>query len=174
MPMQPTLQTDRLILRPRTTDDFDGCVEMDSNPEVTRYLPKRWNTPQEHAALLKEWLARSHPAGLGYWSIFAKDNPTEFLGWVHLLPVEGDDTATEIGWRLKHSVWGRGYASEAAGAILEYAFGTVGSRRVVAATHSENARSQRVIERLGLTHVSDFLYDGKIPSSLYEITCTTF
>ncbi len=168
--MLPTIETDRLILRPRTASDLDACIEMDSDPEVTRYLPKKWDTPEQYAVLMNEWIARPHPAGLGYWSIFAKDNPADFLGWTHLLGVEGDDTATEIGWRLRHSAWGHGYATEAARAILGYAFGTVGSRRVIAATHAENIRSKRVVERLGLKFVADFLYDGKIPSSSYEIT----
>jgi RimJ/RimL family protein N-acetyltransferase len=168
--MLPTITTDRLILRLRTATDLDACVAMDSDPEVTRYLPKMWDTPEEHATMLKEWIARSHPAGLGYWSIFPKDNPAEVLGWAHLLPLEGDGTATEIGWRLKRSAWGKGYATEAARAILDHAFGTVGSRRVVAATHSENKRSKRVVERLGFKYVADFLYEGKIPSSSYEIT----
>ncbi len=150
--------------------DFEMCMEMDNDPEVTRYLPKMWNTPEEHAALLKEWIVRSHSAGLGYWSVFPKDRPEDFLGWVHLLPVEDDDNATEIGWRFKRPAWGKGYATEAAGAVLRYAFEAVGSRRVVAATHSENDRSKRVIERLGLKYVADFIYGGKIPSSFYEIT----
>ncbi len=163
-------ETDRLILRPRTMDDLDACVEMDADPEVIRFIPVVWNGPAAHAEFLKERVGKQYPPGLGYWSVFLKDEPEEFLGWVHLLPVDGGADTAEIGWRLKRSAWSRGYATEAARAVLEHAFETVGCGRVVAATHADNVRSKKMMSRLGMKYLSDFVYDGRIPSSSYEIT----
>ncbi len=164
-----TLETERLVLRPRTTGDLGACVEMDADAEVVRYIPVAWDGPQEHAAFLRERIGRVYPPGLGYWAVVAKSDPAGFLGWVHLLPVDDDAAAAEIGWRLKRSAWGHGYATEAARAVLAHAFGTVGCARVVAATHADNVRSKKVVERLGMRLVGDFLYEGVVPSSAYEI-----
>ncbi|WP_229058710.1 MULTISPECIES: GNAT family N-acetyltransferase [Parabacteroides] len=112
--MLPTLKTTRLMLKPRTMNNFGSCLEMDKDTEVTEYIPGVWNGSEKHIAFLRERISKSYPLGLGYWSIFSKDDPTDFLGWVHLLPSPDDEGATEIGWRLKRSAWSNGYATEAA------------------------------------------------------------
>lgn len=167
--MLPTFETDRLILKPRTTEHLEECLKMDKDPEVTKYIPGVWDGGQEHIAFLRKRIAKSYPPGLGYWSIFSKDNSEEFLGWVHLLPTQNDEQTTEIGWRLKRGAWGKGYVTEAARTIFAYAFGMIGSERLVAETHSENYRSKKVMERLGFKYIRDFMYEDKIPSSSYEI-----
>lgn len=167
--MLPIFETARLILKPRTIDDLENCVRMDINPQVTEYIPGKWDGSYGHIAFLKERILKSYPLGLGYWSIFLKDNPTDFLGWIHLLPVEDDGQATEIGWRLKHSAWGNGYATEAAQVIITSAFKIADFNRIVAYTHAANNRSIKMMNRLGLKYVADFIYDGKTPSLSYEI-----
>lgn len=172
--MLQILETARLILKPRTTDDFKPCVEMDIDPEVTKYIPGVWDGSCKHIAFLEERIRKSYPLGLGYWSIFPKNNPNDFLGWVHLLPLKEDKTTVEIGWRLKRTAWGEGYATEAARTMLTYVFQTVGSEQVVAYTHVDNIRSKKVMERLRFRHVADCIYDGSIPSSSYEITMNEY
>ncbi len=167
--MLPTLETERLTLKPRTIEDLNSCVEMDTTPQVTEYISGEWNGSYGHITFLKERILKSYPSGLGYWSIFANENPTDFLGWIHLLPVENDRQAAEIGWRLKYPAWGNGYATEAAQAIIIYAFNTAKINRIVAYTHSANSRSIKMMNRLGLKYVTDFIYEGKTPSLFYEI-----
>lgn len=167
--MLPAFETARLILKPRTIDDLENCVGMDINPQVTEYIPGEWNGSCRHIAFLKERILKPYPPGLGYWSVFLKDNPADFLGWIHLLPLPEDRQAAEIGWRLKHSVWGNGYATEAARIIMAYAFKVADFNRIVAYTHSANKRSIKMMNTLGLEYVADFIYDGKTPSLSYEI-----
>lgn len=167
--MLPTFETTRLILKPRTIDDLDNCIEMDITPQVTEYIPGEWNGSHRHIAFLKERILKTYPKGLGYWSIFLKDNPTRFLGWIHLLPVQDDRQATEIGWRLMYSAWGNGYATEAARAIIAYTFKKTNFSRIVAYTHYANNRSIKMMDRLGFKYIADFMYDGKTPSLSYEI-----
>lgn len=100
---------------------------------------------------------------------FSKENPINFLGWIHLLPVKDDSQATEIGWRLKYSAWGNGYATEAAQVIIAHAFSIADFNRIVAYTHSANNRSIKMMNRLGLKYIDDLIYNGKTPSLFYEI-----
>ena len=167
--MPQIIETNRLILKSRTMDDLKQCIEMDVDTEVTQYIPGVWDGSSKHIAFLEERITKSYPLGLGYWSIFPKDNAVDFFGWVHLLPIRDDKRTSEIGWRLKRSAWGEGYANEAVQAILTYAFETIGFERVVAYTHTENIRSQKMMKRLEFKYVSDFIYEGRIPSLFYEI-----
>lgn len=167
--MPAILQTERLMLKTRTPDDLEACVEMDTDPQVTEFIPGTWDGSCGHIAFLRERMQSPYPEGMGYWSVFAKENPADFLGWVHLLPIQDDEQAAEIGWRLKRSAWGNGYATEAARSILAHAFGTLGLRRIEAHTHVRNEASKKVIGKLGLRHVADFNYEGKIPSASYRI-----
>ena len=111
--MLPSFETSRLLLRPRSMADFDACLAMDRDPDVTRYIRGPWDDPEEHRRFLADRIQRQWPPGQGYWSIFAKDKPTEFLGWVLLIPYEGVGPEVDIGWRLVRSTWGKGYATEA-------------------------------------------------------------
>ena len=167
--MLPVIETDRLILKPRTIDDLESCMKMDIVPQVTQYIPGEWNGSYEHRSFLKERILKSYPPGLGYWSVFLKDAPADFIGWIHLLPVQDDRQTAEIGWRLKYSAWGNGYATEAAQTIITYAFNIANFNRIVAYTHSGNSRSIKMMNRLGLRYVADFIYNSETPSLFYEI-----
>ena len=100
---------------------------------------------------------------------FSERKPNGLLGWIHLLPVQNDRKATEIGWRLKYSAWGNGYATEAAQVIITHAFSIADFNRIVAYTHSANNRSIKMMNRLGLKYIADFIYNGKTTSLYYEI-----
>lgn len=148
---QPTLQTERLTLRPRTLEDFEDCLEMDRDPAVTRYVPGPWEDPVEHRAFLIDRLTRSvanHQ--LGYWTVCPRESNT-FLGWVFLLPATSPTLASqaEIGWRFVQEAWGCGVATEAAGAVLCHAE-TLGLQRVHAEILEGNVGSIRVASKLGM------------------------
>jgi RimJ/RimL family protein N-acetyltransferase len=123
----------------------------------------------EHGIILAGRIARVYPPGLGYWSAFPKLSPEKFLGWVSLMPLDPDNPASdvEIGWRFAMSAWGRGYAPEAAAALLFHAFHSLGLNRVIATIHPENAQSFRVAEKIGMTHIGEGDYFGET-CKLYE------
>src|SRR3546814_5017830 len=79
-------ETSRLLLRPRTPEDFDACLVMDRDPEVIRYVGAPWSNSDEHVAFLRRRLAERFPTGLGYWAIAPREEPAAFLGWVMLCP----------------------------------------------------------------------------------------
>jgi RimJ/RimL family protein N-acetyltransferase len=84
MPL-PTFHTDRLELRTRTMEDFDACLAMDRDPEVVQFVAGPWRDHLEHKLFLKGRIEASFGDGLGYWSIFSKQIPDRFLGWVLLI-----------------------------------------------------------------------------------------
>ncbi|WP_102335239.1 GNAT family N-acetyltransferase [Salimicrobium jeotgali] len=152
--MLETFETERLILRERTIEDLEDCLEMDCEEEVVKYIPEvreLLNSQNKHIAFVKERIETKYPNGLGYWTIESKVNNGEFIGWILLIPIDNVGPEIEIGWRLKRDYWGAGYATEAARAILTYAFDTVDLENVVADIHPSNRGSIRVAEKLVFT-----------------------
>ncbi|GII01041.1 GNAT family N-acetyltransferase [Planobispora takensis] len=157
--MHVFLETERLVLRRFTEADEDHLVELDGDPEVMRFINGGRPTPREE--IREDFL----PAFLGYYERFegygfwaAVDRSTgEFLGWFHFRPRKGDPPdQPELGYRLRRSAWGRGYATEGSRALIRKGFTELGARRVVASTMTVNAGSRRVMEKSGLRLVRTF------------------
>ncbi|MCP2164036.1 GNAT family N-acetyltransferase [Goodfellowiella coeruleoviolacea] len=160
------LETDRLVLRRFTEDDLDNLVELDSDPEVMRYLSGGRPTPREVVRdeilpLYFRYYARF--AGFGFWAAADRSTGT-FLGWFELRPPEdGGVDEVELGYRLRRAAWGRGYATEGARALVHKAFAELGVRRVFATTMAVNAASRRVMEKAGLRFVRNYREDWPEP-----------
>ena len=158
------LQTPRLVLRQFTEDDVDNLFNLNSDPEVTRYLTGGRPTPREQ---IRDQILPFHLGvygrldRLGTWA--AESSATrEFLGWFHYRPGHGsDDIANvELGYRLRRSAWNRGYATEGSRALVRTGFTDLGVERVFAHTMTVNTASRRVLEKCGLTLVRTTPYDG--------------
>jgi RimJ/RimL family protein N-acetyltransferase len=94
--------------------------------------------------------------GYGFWAAIEKATG-DFLGWFHLRPAEGSPVdEPELGYRLRRSAWGKGYATEGARALIGKGFTELGVQRVVASTMAVNAASRRVMEKCGLTLVRTY------------------
>ena len=152
---QPLFETERLRLRPRTMADTDACVAMDREPDVTKYVLGPWANPLAHRAFVQARTLGPYARGLGYWAITPREAPDEFLGWILLIPLDAVGPQIEIGWRLRPSAWGKGYASEAARPVLAHGLSTVGLERIIADVMPENTASRRVAEKLGMRLADD-------------------
>jgi RimJ/RimL family protein N-acetyltransferase len=156
----PTLHTARLLLRAPSAADIGPLDEMDTDPEVMRYIGDgvvRPRTKEQTADMIAAINDRWRERGYGWLSVTARDSG-EFLGLVILAVPEFLPQvlpAVEIGWRFQRRHWGRGYATEAARPLLHYAFTVCGLDRVVSIRYLENTASQRVMEKLGLRPVSE-------------------
>lgn len=149
----PTLETPRLLLRPWRDDDIPHWVAMHADPRVMEFFPSTYSEEyaKEVAAQLRTQLERH---GFGWWIAEIKQS-RRFAGTIALqnVPFQAHFTpASEIGWRLPHEAWGHGYATEGARAVLEFAFTQLACDEIVSMTAEINVRSQRVMERLGMTH----------------------
>ncbi len=162
--MRVFLTTDRLVLRQFTQADEDNLFELNADPEVMRFLTGGKPTPRDEVRtrILPTFLGYYERfEGLGFWA--AADIATgDFLGWFHFRPpLQGgdlppgwdEDGVAELGYRLRRSAWGQGYATEGSRALIDKGFTGLGLRRVVAETVPDNRGSRRVLEKSGLTHV---------------------
>jgi RimJ/RimL family protein N-acetyltransferase len=161
-------ETERLVLRPITTDDVDLLVELDSDPEVMRFLTGGEPSSRAHVT---ERVARS----LGHRWIAYERATGAFIGWFALRLTS--DGVRELGYRLRKGAWGKGYATEGSTALLALAFTELGADRVYAQTMTVNTRSRAVMERCGLRFVRTFHGDwepkfagSELDDVEYEIT----
>jgi RimJ/RimL family protein N-acetyltransferase len=153
------LETERLMLRRLTEADVDNLVELDSDPEVMRFLSGGPATPRnviERDILPRCLLSYEDFPGFGVWAAIEKASGV-FLGWLSLRPHEDSPPGeVELGYRLRRAAWGRGYATEGSRALIRKGFTELGVRRVVATTYQHNLASRRVMERLGMAHVRSY------------------
>jgi RimJ/RimL family protein N-acetyltransferase len=157
--MQVFLQTERLLLRRFTEADADNLVALDGDPEVMRLLTGGRATPREvvERELLPSLLqAYERFASFGTWAALERATG-EFVGWFALDPPDaGNGDEVELGYRLRRSAWGKGYATEGARALVDRAFAELGVQRIYAETMAVNTASRRVLEKAGFRHVRTF------------------
>ena len=148
------LETERLVLRRFTGDDGGNLYDLDSDPEVMRYLSGGTPTPRE--AIERDILPLftrydEHFPDFGFWAAIERASGM-FLGWFSFRPlVEGDSRQIALGFRLRQVAWGQGYATEGAQALVHLGFTELGVERVTATTYEENLASRRVMEKAGMT-----------------------
>ena len=146
-------ESERLILRRFTEDDADNLYELDSDPDVMRYLTGGTPTPRQviEAEILPRFTCYDERLpGFGFWAAIDKASG-DFVGWFSLRPVDkADGREASLGFRLRKATWGRGYATEGARALICLSFTELGVERVVATTYEHNLASRRVMEKAGL------------------------
>jgi [ribosomal protein S5]-alanine N-acetyltransferase len=148
------LITERLVLRPVTADDQATLLAHWTLPDVRRFLfdGAALSAP-EVAETIEESARDFAAAGYGIWLILEQDGPglpgTALVGTAGLRPL--DDLGLEIFYSLAPFSWGRGYATEAARAVVDHALGPLGLPEVLAEVDEGNAASVAVIKRLGMT-----------------------
>jgi RimJ/RimL family protein N-acetyltransferase len=164
--MHIILETPRLAMRQFTEDDVDNLFDLNSDPEVMRYLAGGRPTPREK---IRDQIIPFHLAvydrldRLGTWA--AESTATgEFLGWFHFRPGPGTDiTNIDLGYRLRRSAWNKGYATEGSRALISMGFTDLAVDRVFGHTMTVNTASRRVMEKCGLTLVATTPYEGADP-----------
>jgi RimJ/RimL family protein N-acetyltransferase len=157
--MRVFLETDRLVLRQFTMADVDNLVQLDADPDVMRFVTG--GIPTSRKEILDEFLPAflgyyRRYEGYGFWAVIEKETG-EFLGWFHFRPrPDADPGEAELGYRLRKSAWGQGYATEGSRALIRKGFTEHGVQRVVAGAMAVNQASRRVMEKAGLTLVRTF------------------
>jgi len=141
-------ETERLRLRLFRESDLDDYAEMCGDPEVMKYMGSgpmsRAEAWRNMAMVLGHWRLR----GFGLWAVEERRGG-ELVGRVGCWRPEGWP-GLEISWALRRAFWGRGYATEAGLASLDFAFNELREPRAVSLIHGDNAPSIRVAERLGM------------------------
>ena len=165
----PTLHTARLRLRPFTDADADALFALHSSAYVLRY----WDAPPwSERARAERFIATCRQmADEGSGARLAMDRASDgaFIGWCSLTRWNPDYRSASMGYCLDDAAWGHGYATEAARALLQWAFDTLDLNRVQAETDTRNAASARVLEKLGFvregTLREDCVVNGDVSDS---------
>lgn len=151
------LETPRLRIRDWTLDDAPTVLDIHSRIEVVQWLddgpPNLCRDLDGAITRIQRWRGRDEPP-LGQWAIEVTDDGPlhgRAIGSVMLLRLPNGDGEVEIGWNLHPDAWGRGYASEAARAVLQHGF-EAGLEEIHAVTHLTNGPSQAVAHRIGMEH----------------------
>ena len=165
----PTLHTDRLTLRPFADTDADALFALHSNADVLRY----WDAPpwrdRERAERFITACRQLAEDGTGARLAVDRASDGAFLGWCSLTRWNPDHRSASMGYCLEEAAWGHGYATEAARAVLQWAFHTLDLNRVQAETDTRNAASAHVLEKLGFvregTLREDCVVNGEVSDS---------
>ena len=145
------MKTERLLLRSWKHEDFEFFARLNSDPEVMEYYPKLLSM-EESDLLAQKFRTEVSSQGWGPWAVELK-SLGQFIGVVGLQKTEFGlpfAPCVEVAWRLDKAHWGKGYATEAAIASLEYASRVLKLKQVVSFTSLINTRSQSVMKKIGM------------------------
>ena len=164
--MKGPIETERLILREFLLSDVDGMFEMDSNPNVHRFVGKK---PVKHIdesrAYIETIQGQYKKYGIGRWAVVLKET-NEFIGWSGIKLITNEinkhQNFYEIGYRFIEKHWGKGYATEAGKAFVTYAFNEMKVEALYAYADEGNENSRKILEKLGLRYVNSFEYEEEL------------
>jgi RimJ/RimL family protein N-acetyltransferase len=153
------LETSRLTLRPFVESDFDAVYAMRSDPEVALYLYQGPLSADETRSRLERNMALSAWTAEGDWlSVAVVERATGLtVGDLAFHWVSERDRTAEVGFVFDPRHQGKGFATEAASALVEWAFGVGGFHRVIGRTEARNVASARVLEKLGMRREAHFV-----------------
>ena len=165
----PTLTTHRLRLRPFAAADTDAIFALQSNARVLRY----WDAPpwkeRAQAERFISMCAQMEQDGTGARLAIEQVADNTFVGWCSLAKWDPIFRSARMGYCLAEAAWGKGFATEAAGAVLRWVFATLDLNRVQAETDTRNIASSRVLEKLGFaregTLREDCIVEGEVSDS---------
>jgi ribosomal-protein-alanine N-acetyltransferase len=155
--MNTIIHTERLTLRAWETKDLLDCIEMNLDKEVMKYFPSILTKEQSiefYDRVQKHFLEN----GFGLY-VVENTSTKQFLGYTGFMIANFEASFTpciEIGWRFKKQYWGKGYATEAAKACLQYGFDSLGFDKIYSFTATPNIKSENVMKRIGMHKTGRF------------------
>jgi [ribosomal protein S5]-alanine N-acetyltransferase len=159
--MNLILETDRLLLRPLELSDAGNMFAMDNNPNVHKYL---WQNPTQTIAesikMIEYIRAQYDKNSIGRFAAILKETG-EFIGWTGIKYIDdhienGNTNFFDYGYRLNEKFWGKGYATEASVAWLDYGFNKMDIEKMNAYAHCENGASNTILKKIGMAFVEDY------------------
>ena len=166
------LVTDRLLLRQVHILDSEPMYRLFGDAEVMRFS-EGVQTKEWVDAWLQTCLERYYRTwGFGPYAVVEKQS-RDVIGYCGLFyfPDVNGRPEVEIGYRLARFAWGQGYATEAAGAVRDFAFATLAMKRLIAMIDPSNLASIRVAEKIGMHYETDVMFEGYThPDRVYVIT----
>jgi [ribosomal protein S5]-alanine N-acetyltransferase len=153
------IETPRLILRHLTLEDTEALAAIYADPIVMEFFHNT-RSRQETRQKIENTIQSYQQYGLGTWATIYKLN-NQLIGRCGLIPHIIDRPELEIAYLLAKDYWGRGLATEAAGAIRDYGFEKIGCNRLISLINPGNIASQKVALKTGLTYEKDIQMEGE-------------
>lgn len=162
--MKLPIITERLILRKITTEDADDFFQLDSNPDVMKYVGMKPLTKKEETLKMIENLINQYEKnGTARLAVIEKSS-NRLIGWcgIKLLTeeVNGFKNIYELGYRFLPEFWGKGYATESALASLDLGFNQLNADKIYAYADVDNQSSNHVLTKLGFENKGSFVDNG--------------
>jgi RimJ/RimL family protein N-acetyltransferase len=162
----PGIETERLFLRVYSPEDLDARHAIRNDPDIFQYFPPYYTPPTREkvakaiALSIRRWQER----GFGEFAVIERASG-ELIGYCGLMNLDNTEEI-EIYYGFPKKFWGKGYATEAARAVLNFAFNEANLAQVVGVTNPKNTASQKVLQKIGLK------YQGQI--QCYQMDCSYF
>lgn len=175
--MSNQIETKRLILREIIPSDEKQLFQLDSDPEVIKYIgiPVLTNVNQTReliTKLLQQYLENA----IGRWAVIEKES-NQFIGWSGLKfykdTVNNHSNFYDLGYRFLKEYWGKGYATETSKVWLEYAFNELNQTEVFATTDVNHQDSKNVLQKVGFKHIEIFDDEGDM-TDWWKVTKESF
>lgn len=171
--MKVFIETERILLREIVEEDAHEILYLDSDPEVVRYVGNQPLSQYKQAVKTIEGILEQYRKySIARWAVLDKSSNC-FLGWAGLKYIEdtvnGKSDYYDLGYRLAKKHWGKGYATEAARAVLDYGFSKMNLPAVYAIADSDNINSHHVLEKVGMVFENEFQYQSR-PHRWYAIS----
>jgi ribosomal-protein-alanine N-acetyltransferase len=165
-------ETERLLLREIMPEDETGMFELDADPEVHKYLGNRpVQTMEQTREVIRLIRQQYNDYGMARWAVIEKGS-NAFLGWAGLKfmsQLNHHQNYYDIGYRLLRKHWGQGYATEAATATRDYAFGNMNLDMIYGTTHIDNLASFHILKKIGLRFIETFPYEAGLTCNWLEM-----
>jgi ribosomal-protein-alanine N-acetyltransferase len=161
--MKVFAETERLILREIVPQDVNNFFELDSNPNVHKYLGSEETKTIQDTEKMIEYIRQQYiENGIGRWAMIEKETGN-FVGWTGLklmkMTLNNHTNFYDVGYRLIEKYWGKGYATESAKASIKYGFEVMNLNEIIGITHTENKASIRALEKCGLKIINQFTWE---------------
>ena len=161
--------TARLSIELMSRDDADLLFELDQDPEVMRYInggkmTSRKDLEEKMIPRMEQY--RNTEKGWGLWKVIVKDN-AQFIGWILVRPMaffsdQPELENLELGWRFKQESWGKGYATEAAKAVMQALTNKGGITQLSAIAMPGNTGSINIMKKLGMTYIKTYIHEDPL------------
>lgn len=163
------LETPRLILRDFKQEDLDQLAVILANEQVMQFSPLGILSVTQVQAKIDGFIASYKDFGLGKWAVIVKESNT-LIGYCGIAVEQIDQVdEREIGFRLDPEFWGRGLATEAASATIQYGFEQLKFPYILGIVEGKNAASVRVLKKLGMQYQRETLFHG-IKMDIYHLS----
>lgn len=151
------VETERLFVRQWVPDDWKRFRPLATDPRVLEYISTEPWSDERIRQFINNGMEAAQTRGWILWPVIHREDAVliGFCGFADGFPPD-----VEIGWRLLPDYWGRGLATEAAKAVMQYGFDTFGFARLISVAQTANRRSIRVMEKLGMVFEKRFIHKG--------------